>query len=166
MKPESFGLALSAALLATCVPAPARTAPASTQITVPAADLLVGNRITAASWPGHVIRTPDEDGQFEVLVRKTAVPGIDAPACRSPWLLVRMPAVLPPVDADYHPKPRNPANQHRLDAARTEYAALAADASAGRPATVHVNGADYATGTGHGLKLSGCNLFFTAPAGG
>lgn len=153
-------------MLAACFMDPAWSAPASIRISVPSADLLVGDRITEASWPGHVIRTPDEDGQFEVLVRKTAVPGIDATACRSPWLLVRMPAVLPPVDADYHPKPRDPVNQHRLDAAKAEYAALAADASAGRSATFQVNGAGYATRTGHGLKLSGCNLFFTPPAGG
>ena len=112
-----------------------------------------------------MIRTTDEDGQFEVLVRKTATLGIDATACRSPWLLVRMPAVLPPVGADYHPKPRDPANQHLLEAAKAEYAALVADAAAGRPSTFRVNGASYATKTRQGLRLSGCNLFFTAGEG-
>ena len=61
----------------------AHAAPAGLQITVPAADLLVGDRITTAAWPDRVIRTPDEDGQFEVLVRKAAVSKVDATACRS-----------------------------------------------------------------------------------
>ena len=125
----------------------------------------MGNQITTAAWPDRVIRIPDEDGQFEVLVRKAAVSKVDAAACRSPWLLVRMPAVLPPVDADYHPQPRDPANQRKLDAARAEYAALQADVAAGRPATFQVDGAGYASRTGHGLKLSGCNLFFSMGGG-
>ena len=151
-------------MAATLAP-PAHAAPAGLQITVPAADLLVGDRITTAAWPDHVIRTPDEDGQFEVLVRKTAVSKVDAAACRSSWLLVRMPAVLPPVDADYHPQPRDPTNQRKLDAARAEYAALQADVTAGRPATFQVDGAGYASKTRHGLKLSGCNLFFSMGGG-
>ena len=125
----------------------------------------MGDRITATTWPERVIRTPDENGQFEVLVRKAAVSAIDAAACRSPWLLVRMPAVLPPVDADYHPEPRDPANQRRFDASKAEYAALQADVAAGRPATFRVDGAGYASRTRHGLRLSGCNLFFSMGRG-
>ena len=37
---------------------PAHAASAGLQITVPAADLLVGDQIIAAAWPGRVIRTP------------------------------------------------------------------------------------------------------------
>lgn len=151
-------------MTATLAP-PAHAVPAGLQITVQAADLLVGDRITTAVWPDRVIRTPDEDGQFEVLVRKAAVSKVDAAACRLPWLLVRMPAVLPPVDADYHPQLRDPANQRKLDAARAEYAALQADVAAGRPATFQVDGAGYASRTRHGLKLSGCNLFFSIEGG-
>ena len=157
---------LAAVLLMVALLAPlAHATSAGLQITVPAADLLVGDRITTAAWPDHVIRTPDEDGQFEVLVRKAALSKVDAAACRSPWLLVRMPAVLPPVDADYHPQPRDSANQQKLDAARAEYAALQADVAAGRPATFQVDGASYASRTRHGLKLSGCNLFFSMGGG-
>ncbi len=156
---------LAVLLMAACLAPLAHAASAGLQITVPAVDLLVGDRITAAAWPDRVIRTPDEDGQFEVLVRKAAASEINAEACRSPWLLVRMPAVLPPVDADYHPKPRDPANQQKLDAARAEYAALQADVAAGRPATFQVDGAGYASRTKRGLKLSGCNLFFSMGEG-
>ena len=73
--------------------------------------------------------------------------------------------MLPPVDADYHPKPRDPANQQKLDAAREEYATLQADVTAGRPATFQVDGAGYASKIRHGLKLSGCNLFFSMGGG-
>ncbi len=148
-----------------CIALPALAASPGLRITVPAADLLVGDRITAAAWPDRIIRTPDEDGQFEVLVRKAAMSEVDAAACRSSWLLVRMPAVLPPVDADYHPKPRDPANQRRLDAAKAEYAKLQADVAAGQPATFQVDGAGYASRTRHGLKLFGCNLFFSVGGG-
>ena len=137
LKPWSWFVTVSrlvAVLLMVAFFAPtAHAASAGLQITVPAADLLVGDRITTAAWPDRVIRTPDEDGQFEVLVRKATVSKVDAAACRSSWLLVRMPAVLPPVDADYHPQPRDPTNQRKLDAAKAEYAALQADVAAGRP---------------------------------
>ena len=77
-------------LVVASLTSPAHAASAGLQITVPAADLLVGDRITAAAWPGRVIRTPDEDGQFEVLVRKAALPAGAWSRCRmaGPGLLV------------------------------------------------------------------------------
>ncbi|WP_419728729.1 hypothetical protein [Lichenicola sp.] len=138
-------------------------APFSVDITVSAADLLVDGRITTTAWPRKVLRAPDEDGQFEVLVRRSAVPDIDARACRSSWLLVRMPAIAPPLDSGYQPKPRGPANQRRLDNAIAEYAKLKADTASGQPSTLRVNGGGDASTTVHGLKLPGCNLFFSSP---
>lgn len=156
---------IAVVLMAICMVFPAQATPASLQISVPAASLLVGDRIPASAWPSRVIRTPDEDGQFEVLVRKTAAVGVNAAACRSPWLLVRMPAVLPPVDAAYHPTARDPTNQRKLDEARAEYARLQEATAAGLPATIRVDGGPYATKTRPGLRLSGCNLFFAKPGG-
>ena len=51
------------------------------------------------------------------------------------------------------------------DRPATEYEALQADVAAGRPATFQVDGVGYASRTRHGLKLSGCNLFFSMGGG-
>ena len=80
--------------------------PTHLTVEVPASAVLIGNATTRARWSRRIQASPDEDGEFEILIARNRLANIEAPRCPSPWLLARMPAVLPPTDSASHVLPK------------------------------------------------------------
>lgn len=118
-----------------------------------AGDVLIGDALAAHGWKDK-IASPNEYGQYEVLVRKGAAPR-SAPACRRGWLILRMPAAL---DGDA------PALKVGLALRRAAYAATLAAVRGGKRAPFDVTPDSYYRRTPDGgIALTGCNLFLLMP---
>jgi hypothetical protein len=92
------------------------------------------------------------DGQFEVAVRKAAIP-VPAPQCRSDYLILRMPM--------YYPE--NPAQAPQAER-QAVYDALIAIQKAGKGALkVRFDALWYSRKGPSGQELTTCNIYFTLP---
>lgn len=128
--------------------------PTLTMLDVPRQDVVMGDDIGRTDWPTRLAH-PSAEGQFEVLVRKSAT-DIQAPACRSAYLVIRMPASVS-VGAD-------PAAGAAVARKIQYYDELLAAYNQGRPFRAEVFAGPYGKRSRQGkLVLSQCNLFFAAP---
>jgi hypothetical protein len=116
--------------------------------------VVMGDDIARTEWPMRLAR-PSKEGQFEVLVRKTATP-IEAPGCNSRYLVVRMPASVEfghdlAIQASIRQK------RELFDRMMDAYAN-------GRPMHFDVFAGPYGHRAANGqVILSGCNIFFEEP---
>jgi hypothetical protein len=145
-----IGLALGIGALA----AQASAEPTATSFEAPRDAVVMADDIAATGWPTRLAK-PSAEGQFEVLLRKTATT-IKAPACDSPFLVVRMPASV-------SIKP-DPAVQEAVARKRQTYERMLDAYQHGKPMRFDVFAGPYGKRTpGGGIVLTGCNLFFTEP---
>jgi hypothetical protein len=142
---------LAAALPASAVPA---GDPTRVSFTVPSADVVAGDDMAAAKWPTR-LAVPSAQGQFEVLIRKTAAPVL-APHCHGQFLVVRMPASIAIGGSA--------ATTQAVVRKRAAYDDLIATREAGRPIRFDVFAGPYGHKHGNRLELAGCNLFFVEPS--
>ena len=118
------------------------------------ADVVMGDDIARTKWPARLAR-PSKDGQFEVLVRRTATP-VQAPGCNSPYLVIRMPASLGPGDAL--------AIQTAVGQKRQQFDTMMAHYESGQPLHFDVFAGPYGHRATNGqIILTACNLFFQEP---
>jgi hypothetical protein len=138
----------------TAAAAPARPDPTLTLLTMPRQEVVMGDDIAHAGWSPRLAH-PNSTGQFEILVRAAATP-FRAPACRSRYLVVRMPASI------------SVAPDAATDAAaarkRRFYDRLQRAYDHGEPLRFAVFAGPYGTRQPDGtVVLSACNLFFVPP---
>src|SRR5262245_58298346 len=106
------------------------------------------HRRTGASWQW----TFDQNGTFEVALRKSAFPA-PAPQCRMPYLILAMP--------NYYPE--NP-KQAPLSDRRTVYDTLLAMQETGKGTLrVKAEASYYVRKGASGLELTTCNIYFALP---
>jgi hypothetical protein len=131
--------------------------PTETAFDAPRGAVVMGRDIAGTDWSPR-LATPSAEGQFEVLVRKSATP-FKAPGCGSRYLVVRMPASVstepdPPVQTEVARKRRM--FDRMLDAYQ-HGASIHFDVFAG----------PYGKRTPDGeVLLTGCNIFFKEPDSG
>jgi hypothetical protein len=153
----SDACALLTALALTMAAAHARSGGGQTAISfeAPRTAIRMAGDFAGSGWPGR-LATPSEEGQFEVLVSKDAVPVL-SPRCQSKYLVVRMPATM---DEDA-------AGKAALERKRRLYADMLAAYNDGRPTHFDVFGGPYGKRLPDGkIEISGCNLFFSEPTTG
>jgi hypothetical protein len=122
---------------------------------VPREAVVMGDDIARTDWPTRLAR-PSKEGQFEVLVRKIATP-IQAPDCKSQYLVVRMPASIA-VGDDLAIQAAAGQKRSLFDHMKDAYAN-------GQPMHFDVFAGPYGRRATNGkVVLSGCNLFFQDPA--
>ncbi len=115
----------------------------------------MGDDIGRTDWSTRLAH-PSDEGQFEVLVRKSAT-HIQAPDCKSDYLVVRMPASVS-IGA-------NPATRAAVAQKREYYNQLLAAYDKGEPLHAEVFAGPYGKRNRDGtLVLTQCNLFFVEPA--
>jgi hypothetical protein len=116
--------------------------------------VVMGNDIARTGWPMRLAK-PSKEGQFEVLVRKTAVP-VQAPDCKSPYLVIRMPGSVGRGD-DLAVQAAIGQKQDVFDRMLDAY-------TNGRLLHFDVFARPYGRRAANGqIILSGCNLFFEEP---
>ena len=135
--------------------AQAKASNSAATVTVPADAVRIGReQIRSAKWPRALLMEPSDEGQFEILVSKSALPDIQAPSCRQDFLLVRMPGV----------RYSDPAFAAKVKARKDAYARLADLSRANSPIPLHLEASGYGKVDLQGkLQLTGCNLWFTEP---
>ena len=142
-------------LIHVAAPAVAGSDPTRTWLDVPRADVVMGDDIAHTDWSTRLAH-PSDEGQFEILVRKSGTP-ILAPGCHSQYLVIRMPASVA-----LHPDratEQAAARKHRF------YSDLLANYESGKPLHVEVFAGPYGKREKNGrLVLSQCNLFFVEPS--
>ena len=122
---------------------------------VPREAVVMGQDIARTDWPVRLAK-PSGEGQFEVLVRKTAAPVV-APGCHSAYLVVRMPASVLTSSHDL-------ATQAAIRQKRSVFDRMLQDYDAGRPMRFDVFAGPYGhRGPNGKIVLTGCNLFFEEP---
>ena len=143
-----------AATLSVC-PAHASDDPTHIAFNVPREAVVMGQDIARTDWPTRLAK-PSAEGQFEVLVRKTAAPVV-APGCNSAYLLVRMPASVLTSSHDL-------ATQAAIRQKRIVFDRMLQDYDARRPMRFDVFAGPYGHRAPDGqIVLTGCNLFFEEP---
>jgi hypothetical protein len=134
------------------VPASAAIGSAPVSFTVAAGDVVMGEAIGRTDWSTR-LATPSAEGQFEILVRKSAAP-VQSPHCASQYLVIRMPASLDTDDSGRQ------AIRRKIDL----YKRFVAEQAAGHPLHLRVFAGPYGHFlSGGALSLTGCNLFFAEP---
>jgi hypothetical protein len=129
--------------------------PTRTMLDVPRKDVVMGDDIGRTDWSTRLAH-PSDEGQFEVLVRKSATP-IQAPDCKSDYLVIRMPASV-----SIGP---NPATQAEVARKRQYYNQLLAAYEKGEKLHAEVFAGPYGKRNRDGaLVLTQCNLFFVEPS--
>jgi hypothetical protein len=136
------------------LPCSAQQETAGVSLIVPAEAVLVGHELEAAKWPRKLLEEPSAEGQFEVLIRKSAQSIIEAPACRRPYLLARMPGV-PSTD---------PAFARNVEARKQIFDELINLSKQHHSMTFRLVAGGYGRIDSHGkLQLTGCNVWFAKP---
>jgi hypothetical protein len=136
--------------------ADAKPDPTRMMLDVPRQGVVMGDDIGRTDWSTRLAH-PSNEGQFEVLVRKSAT-SIRAPACKSDYLVIRMPASVS-IGPD-------PATQAEVARKRRYYAQLLSAYDQGEPLRAEVFAGPYGKRDPDGrLELTQCNLFFVEPVG-
>jgi len=135
--------------------AQSKSDPTRTTLDVPRQAVVMGDDIARTDWSTRLAH-PSNEGQFEVLVRKSATQ-IQAPDCKSDYLLIRMPASVS-IGSD-------PATQAAVARKRQYFDQLLAAYDKGESLHAEVFAGPYGKrGPGGALLLTQCNLFFVEPA--
>lgn len=130
----------------------ANAGPFEWTITLRASDVVAGASLQKLRTSHHWKWEFDDQGQFEVAVRKSAFPA-PAPQCRMDYLILGMPL--------YYPE--NPKQASRSER-RAVYDALLAMLSSGKGAlSAHVEPLQYARKGRAGPELTSCNIYFVLP---
>ena len=125
--------------------------PTRTSFEVSRDSVLMGRDIAQSEWPMR-LASPSAEGQFEVLVLKSAAP-VSSPDCRSRYLVVRMPASIE--------------NQSAVQLKIRQYERMSAAYNQGQPIRFDVFAGPYGKRLPDGqIRLTGCNLFFVEPQTG
>jgi hypothetical protein len=115
-------------------------------------DFVMGKDLPKLGAHRTWLATFTTDGQFEIAVRKSAVP-VPAPGCRMAYLILRMPA--------YYPE--NP-KQAPMAERKAVYDTLTTLKHSGKGSLkVHVEANGYSRKTPDGSELTTCNLYFVLP---
>ena len=127
----------------------------SVSLTVPAEAVLIGHeQLAAVKWPRKLLEEPSEEGQFEVLIRKSAQSVVEAPSCRQPYLLVRMPGV----------RSTDPGFARHVEVRKQVFASLLNLSQQHRPLAFRLVSEGYGKTNSNGkLQLTGCNVWFAKP---
>jgi len=128
---------------------------AGISLTVPAEAVLIGHeQLAAAKWPRKLIEEPSEEGQFEVLILRSAQSVIEAPSCRQKYLLLRMPAA----------SSTDPAFARNVESRKRTFAELMNLSRQHHSMTFQLVPRSYGKTDSNGkLQLTGCNVWFAKP---
>jgi hypothetical protein len=146
LRPIACGFfALTAAVCTEC-----RAAGPGWTVVLRAGDFVVGpdlQKLSARRWAWN-----SDGGQFEVAVRKSAIP-VPAPQCRMEYLILKMPAYYPE-----NPAQATPAERQAV------YDALMKIRKEGKGALkVRFDALWYSRQGSSGTELTTCNIYFSLP---
>jgi hypothetical protein len=155
MRGELFQACMRLTALALIV-ATAHARPGGSKTTIsfeaPRTAIRMAGDFAGSGWSDR-LATPSEEGQFEVLVSRDAVPVL-SPRCHGKYLDVRMPATMA----------EDATGRASLERKRRLYSNMLAAYNDGRPIHFEVFAGPYGKRLPDGkIEISGCNLFFSEP---